>query len=176
MSMLSGRGDQDTQQFWENLEESLGTPIRGYALGRYLSGRDPEGPLWGLLYVTDETLFFHHFAQTNWFSAIMDQGRSRSTGSGPGGRGRAGGHPGRNPDGSVTIEVGLHRLHVLEGSEPRGWRAWFSGADRDTYRLVDQSGARPPLEFTVEQSSSSLLRELRVILEEKRTPRGGTSL
>ncbi|MFW6249622.1 MAG: hypothetical protein ACOC47_00850 [Alkalispirochaetaceae bacterium] len=73
--------EEETRRFWESVEREAGMPVLEYALGQYISGYDDrEGPVWGLLYLTAETLYFRHFPSSNWFSAILGSGRSEQTG------------------------------------------------------------------------------------------------
>lgn len=73
--------EEDAKKFWESVEREVGLPVLEYALGQYMSGYDDkEGPEWGLLYLTEKTLYFRHFPSANWFSAIMSAGRSDKRG------------------------------------------------------------------------------------------------
>lgn len=151
MKLFQDGPDKDVQEFWKAMEQSLGTPILGYALGRYISGRETEGPLWGLLYLTRDCLYFRHFEHRNWFSSMMQNSAGKSSG-----------------DAGVTMEIPLEASLDLEGDDLRGWRRLFRGGAADTHRLVDRSGAQPPFVFSVEQRETPLVRELRRVLEEQR--------
>lgn len=73
--------EEDVKKFWESVEREVGMPVLEYALGQYMSGYDDrEGPEWGLLYLTEKTLYFRHFPSANWFSAIMSAGRGDKKG------------------------------------------------------------------------------------------------
>ena len=78
---LGRNQEEETRKFWESVEREVGLPVLEYALGQYMSGYDDrQGPEWGLLYVTEETLYFRHFPSSNWFSAIMSAGRGDKKG------------------------------------------------------------------------------------------------
>lgn len=92
------------EAFWNQLESDLGQPIIASTLGRYLEGRETPGPLWGLLYLTADTLYFRHFAQNNWFSSMIsvdgdDEGQVRNK--------------------NVTLEVPLRDVTTLTPPMPR---------------------------------------------------------
>lgn len=154
MSFLSNDSSrQDVEQFWHDLEQSLGSPIHAHALGRYISGRDEAGPLWGLLYVTVQALYFHHFAQANWFSSLLTSADGRA----------------KVLD-TVTIEVPLQAGMELRSARPPGWRRFLSGESRDVYMLLapgDESASEEPFVFTVEQRKTGLVPELRRVLGER---------
>ena len=70
MFNLGRNEEEETKRFWDSVEREAGMPVLEYALGQYISGYDDrEGPVWGLLYLTAETLYFRHFPSSNWFSA-----------------------------------------------------------------------------------------------------------
>ncbi|TVR71346.1 MAG: hypothetical protein EA427_04505 [Spirochaetaceae bacterium] len=146
MKLFENKPDEDVRKFWQGMEETLGTPILAYTLGQYLSGRDVKGPMWGLLYLTRDTLYFQHFAQRNWFASVM-----QSSGAIPGSE-------------NFTIEVALGPSLGLEQDNAGGWRRFLRGNAADTCRLVDRSGVADPFVFSIEQRDSSLLRELRRLL------------
>lgn len=71
--MLFQRRDQegDREAFWRKTEEEIGEGVRIFALARCTRGCAPgDEPLWGVLFFTESSLFFRHFEQKNWFSAL----------------------------------------------------------------------------------------------------------
>ncbi|POR04118.1 hypothetical protein AU468_03865 [Alkalispirochaeta sphaeroplastigenens] len=141
--------NQERHAFWRAREEELGCPVRSFALGRYLSGREVAGPLWGLLYLTEERFFFHHFPQQNWISAL-----------GGGGSGR-GGSPSSQ---EVVIEVPLSGELVLDRGDTPGPLARLLGSRGNPSCLTDPTGRDRPFVFSVEQEGSSLLDDLAATL------------
>lgn len=143
----SSSPEGDIQEFWKALEESLGTPILGYSLGQYLSGGDGDDkPLWGLLYLTETRLYFRHFSQQNWVSAIMQNNSTR----GPR---------------EVQLEVPLEEGIVLEEEPPAGILGKLLGSGIPVYQLADSRDTAPPFRFTVEQRESPLIPELKRVLQ-----------
>jgi len=138
--------DQDVKEFWATMEESLGTKILGYALGQYLSGRDPAKPLWGLLYLTETALYFRHFQQQNWISAISQSGGIS--------RGNS----------EVMLEVQLTTDMVLQREPPAGFLWRLLRGSPKVFSLDSPGSAVPPFRFTVDQSDSPLIAELERLL------------
>ncbi|MFW5694491.1 MAG: hypothetical protein ACOCYB_04940 [Alkalispirochaeta sp.] len=91
------------EEFWVQLEQELGQPILASTLGRYIEGRRAAGPLWGLVYITADTLYFRHFAQSNWFSSMMT----------------ADGGEGPVQAQNVTMEVPLREVESVVPPTPR---------------------------------------------------------
>jgi hypothetical protein len=131
-------------EFWAQLETELGTPILASTLGRYIEGREAPGPLWGIVYFTADTLYFRHFAQSNWFSSMMSaDGDDRAVGS-------------RN----VTMEVPLHEVESITTPMPRrGLLKLFLSQDRE-FRLRSRHGAESDFVFAVEGAMQPFAREL----------------
>lgn len=146
MKLFQDKPDKEVEQFWQGMEETLGTPVLAYALGQYFSGRDVEGPLWGLLYLTKDTLYFHHFAKRNWFSSLMETSGSIKRSE------------------TFTIEVKLDSSLRFEQDGQSGWRRFLQGTAVEMCRLVDSTGISHPFVFSVEQRDSLLLKELKRIL------------
>ncbi len=138
--------DQDVKEFWAAMEQTLGTKILGYALGQYLSGRDPAKPLWGLLYLTQTTLYFRHFHQQNWISAISQSGGA-SRGSS-----------------EVVLEIHLTADTVLQREPAAGFLGSFLRGSARVFSLSSPGSEIPPFRFTVEQSDSTLIAELERLL------------
>jgi hypothetical protein len=66
------------QDFWARTEEELGETVEVYAMAFCASGciKGDTG-LWGLAFVTNRALYFHHFQKRNWFMSVMTQDSSR---------------------------------------------------------------------------------------------------
>jgi hypothetical protein len=160
----TNRNDSSPEDFWEKQEKALGTPILARTLAQYLSGGDAgeKGqvmqPLWGLLYLTEQALYFHHFAQQNWVSSLMQSSSGRSSG-----RSSA---PGRGDE--ITMKLPLSRdLQVLP-EEPRRKSFFgflgFSGGTSETLRVNDLASDAPPIVFTIEQKRSGVQEKLSELL------------
>ncbi len=141
-SQDNGRADGG-ERFWNDVETRLGTPVLAHCLGSYVSGRETPGPLWGLLYVTDYSLYFHHFDQRNWFSAVV---QSHST--------------------EVTFELSFDLRLRLSERTPSGWIRRLMDSHRNAYEIIDVSGEQSPFVFTIEQPNSRLLEVLRSKISE----------
>ncbi len=70
--------DQSVREFWVKTEEELGETVEAYAMAFCASGcvKGDTG-LWGLAFVTERALYFHHFQKRNWFMSVMTQDNSR---------------------------------------------------------------------------------------------------
>ncbi|NBC29793.1 MAG: hypothetical protein GVY29_07360 [Spirochaetes bacterium] len=66
------------QEFWAKTEEELGESVEAYAMAFCASGcvKGDTG-LWGLAFVTERALYFHHFQKRNWFMSVLTQDNSR---------------------------------------------------------------------------------------------------
>tara|TARA_B100000614_G_scaffold37284_1_gene29636 strand:- start:6 stop:500 length:495 start_codon:yes stop_codon:yes gene_type:complete len=143
--------------FWKRLEAELGAPIRAYALGQYLQGRDEPGPLWGLLYLTDEVLYFRHFAQVNWFSAFLSGGDEEDPEEARRSR------PGQERN--VVLEVRLTTVaRVVPPERRRGLSRLLRGDDR-VYRLESVYPTVSDFAFSLESRGEVFTRELQAALD-----------
>ncbi|MFP4485095.1 MAG: hypothetical protein ACLFO1_09610 [Spirochaetaceae bacterium] len=71
---------QDVQEFWRRTEEELGETVEAYAMAHCISGCLESGAgLWGLAFITNRALYFHHFAKQNWFMSIVTAERSAAS-------------------------------------------------------------------------------------------------
>ena len=148
-----GRTSGGVEQFWKRLEAELGEPILEHALGRYLSGREEAGPLWGLLYLTAGTLYFQHFAQTNWFSSIMRSGVGDEE------------REARNPkERDIRFEIPLQQVAELVVPESEGFFTRFFRNTESIYRLRSVYAAAPPFVFSVDHREDEFVSELRSVL------------
>ncbi len=69
---------EEAAEFWREYSAKLGEEVLRFSLGQYISGmRGLEGPLWGLVIVTDAGLRFHHFPHENWLASLTRAGGSR---------------------------------------------------------------------------------------------------
>lgn len=136
------------EEFWNRLEQDLGRPILAKALGRYISGRGEPGPLWGLLYLTDTTLYFRHFAQTNWFTALTaaDDPEAGEAGSG------------RNRN--VLVEVSLAHIAAVERPSPAGFLGRFLSGPDTEYRLRSVYPEAEPIVISVENERETFVERL----------------
>lgn len=74
MSLFKNESES-VEEFWKNTEAEIGEKVVAFTMGRCLSGcGESEEPKWGLYFVTSSTLYFRHFAQRNWLSALMVSG------------------------------------------------------------------------------------------------------
>ena len=72
MAQKKGKTPED---FWREYEEQTGEKVIARSLGQYVSGWDEFDnvsgtPMWGLIIATSGGFRFHHFPQSNWFSAL----------------------------------------------------------------------------------------------------------
>lgn len=144
MSVFQSDPPRDAEEFWRDVEARLGSPVLSYALGQYVSGSDANGPMWGLFYLTNSALYFHRFAQRNWYSSLVDN--------------RSGGEV------TITVPLDTVTLEDATGRSGRGRLARIFGASADTFRLTDTQSGEPVLLFTIEQRGSSLPDQLRDLL------------
>lgn len=161
MFIQTSRNNSNPEDFWEQQEKALGTPILARALAQYRSGGEAaekgevKPPLWGLIYLTERALYFHHFAQQNWFSSLL-----QST-SGPSSA------PGRGDE--ITMEIPLSADLQVDSGEPRkktlfGFLDFFGGTD-EILRVSDPAaGDAPPIVFSIEQKRSGVQEKLAELL------------
>ena len=72
MKLFERRNDPDAAEvFWKETEAAVGETIVVYGLAKYISGGEEESDLWGIAFVTPTRLFFRHFPQQSWVTAIM---------------------------------------------------------------------------------------------------------
>lgn len=149
----SGRNEEEeSKRFWESVEQEAGMPVLEYALGQYLSGYDDrEGPVWGLLYLTAETLYFRHFPSSNWFSAIVGAGRSD-----------------RPKDESFTIEVPVKAITGIERHKQKSiWERIFRPQPSVTVLHYLAGSANKELRISVEHRGNEFRRQLSSLVEEQ---------
>jgi len=132
-------------EFWTQLERELGQPILASTLGQYIEGRDMAGPLWGLIYITADTFYFRHFAQSNWFSSMMS----------------ADGDEGPVSSRNITVEVPLQDVETVILPIPRrGILRILQNQDR-VFRLRSRSTeGEDDFVFSVEGDVEPFSREL----------------
>lgn len=127
------------------MEESIGERILVYALGQYLGGRDVEGPLWGLLYLSENALHFQHFPQQNWFSAFL-----KVTGSG-----------GTTPkEQEVVYRIRLKDVEALDKPRSRGFFQQLLFARDPVFALNSVYDSVEPFRFTIENRRSQFISTL----------------
>ncbi|HKK48723.1 MAG TPA: hypothetical protein VJ932_06470 [Alkalispirochaeta sp.] len=133
------------EEFWTQLEQELGQPILASTLGRYIEGRDATGPLWGLIYITQDTLYFRHFAQSNWFSSMMSTD----------------GEEGTVRNRNVTFEVPFQNVETVVPPIPRrGILRILQSPDR-VFRLRSHTpGSADDFVFSVEGALEPFTQEL----------------
>lgn len=157
---LGGHKARGVEHFWKRLEAELGEPILEYALGRYISGREEPGPLWGLLYVTSHTLYFQHFAQTNWFSSIIRSGVSDEESES------------RSPkERDLRFEIPLQQMAELVTPEPEGFFARLFRTTEPVYRLRSVYEAAVPFVFSVDNREDAFVPALQSVLRDVRGDR-----
>jgi hypothetical protein len=142
--------EEETKRFWESVERETGTEVLEYALGQYLSGYDDrEGPVWGLLYITAETLYFRHFPSSNWFSAIVTAGRS----AGP-------------KEEGFTIEVPVDAITGIERHRQTSvWERIFRPRPSVTVLHYLAGSASRELRISVEHRGDQFREKLRSLVE-----------
>ena len=122
--LRTNHAEAERHAFWSDVERRLGTPVLGHGLGRYLSGEVDPGPLYGLLYCTVDALYFHHFAQAGWFSALTaGVGTTNATS-----------RPAREREIEYRIAFATCR-QLLEPRQPTLLQRWF-GREEVVYRLL----------------------------------------
>lgn len=150
-------------RFWKNVERELGTPVRSYALGQYLSGTETPGPLWGLVYLTDDVLYFRHFAQFSWWSSLMPGATDGGFGDDEAGRSD---RPAREQNIVLQIPIGWIRA-VLPPEERRGLTRLFRGEDR-IFQLTMVDPGRDPFTFSLESHLDEFAAALTDVVDRHR--------
>lgn len=158
----SKRGeDSSTERFWKDTETKIGEAVLAYGLAQYISGEEDDGPLWGIIYLSETRLFFRHFPQTSWFVSIMANTRTDQIGESE--------RPAKERD--IQYEWPLSSFARLQGGEPvvRGWRRLLHGNKITPYTLIrkplpglvrDTQREFAPLEFTVEHNRATFIQAL----------------
>lgn len=76
MGILREERNEDVEEFWNEVEEELGTPVLGRTLGRVVTDPRPGAASeWGLFYTTVNAIYFRTFPQDNWFTNIIKNTR-----------------------------------------------------------------------------------------------------
>lgn len=71
------------EEYWAAIEEELGETVRAYALGRVVPHERIAGKGilagqndWGLVFITDSSVYIDHGRQANWFERLITPGRA----------------------------------------------------------------------------------------------------
>ena len=137
------------EDFWRAYEEKTGEQIRARSLGRYVSGwdefDDPPGyPLWGLVIATSGGFRFHHFPDTNWLSALMQQGAG-----------------GRASEEKTIFIPGEAILSAVLYKETKWYRKlFFPSIPRLTIRYRDKTGTERELLLYIEHQPDGIAEAL----------------
>lgn len=155
LSMFNvGRNEEEeTRKFWESVERETGLPVLQHALGQYMSGYgDREGPVWGLLYVTEESLYFRHFPSGNWFTAIMNA---------------SGGD--RKRDEGFTIQLPVNTINRVEHEEQTSlWERIFRPRPSVTVIHYLAGQVERELRLTIEHRGKEFREQLHALVGEYR--------
>lgn len=143
--MFSRPGDPEaeTRAFWEKVEEEAGQPVLEHALGQYVSGeQERRRPVWGLLYLTRDTLYYRHFATSNWFSAITGGGTKQG-------------------NDAFEIEVPFSEVTAIEEEAPRSlWQRLFRSFPAVTTVRYTHGGEQRELRISLEHRAEEFRRKL----------------
>ena len=152
------KSDSSIETFWKEKEQVIGSPVLSKALVKCLAGKQIEKSLWGLLFCTKERIYFEHFPQGNWISNLTSN---------------TGGMLGSGGDGKkdlkqqhVTFDLELTPNLMLEGTEPTGWKKWFTSEVNSTFSLVDSENNQVLLQFVIEQPGTNLVETIRELLNQ----------
>ena len=156
MVRLFGRDDQQTSvdAFWKQVETEIGEPVLAHTLGQYLSGREEQGPLWGLLYHGATAFHFHHFAQQNWFSSLVRNGARDASGTAS--------RPVKERE--ITYTIPLAQVARLEYEEERSWFRRVFVSPPAVVSLIGAFESTEPFRFTVENNRREFLASLRSVI------------
>lgn len=151
MFNLGRNEEEETKRFWDSVEREAGMPVLEYALGQYISGYDDrEGPVWGLLYLTAETLYFRHFPSSNWFSAVLGSGRSD-----------------KPKDESFTIEVPVQAITEIERHKQSSiWERIFRPRPSVTVVRYLLGSVSKELRISLEHRGEEFGKQLRSLVEQ----------
>jgi hypothetical protein len=68
---------ESVESFWERTEAELGETVELYDMAYCPSGcLAGDVGIWGLAFVTNRALYFHHFPKRNWFTSVVTQDAS----------------------------------------------------------------------------------------------------
>ena len=68
---------ESVEAFWQRTEAELGETVEVYGMAYCMSGCLPgDLGIWGLAFVTNRALYFHHFPKRNWFTSLVTQDAS----------------------------------------------------------------------------------------------------
>jgi hypothetical protein len=160
MKLFEKRNEPEAvDAFWKETEASVGESIIVYGLAKYISGGDEESALWGIAFVTPTRLFFRHFPQQSWITAMMltstgDQSDKKSA---------------RERD--ITLSWDLSRFDRLEDtSEREHWlRRFFVGSQAMPLQLIPKgvhvvAEDAQPVVLSVEHNRPEFVKALRKVL------------
>lgn len=140
--------------FWGRVSEEIGAPVLAYGLGRYLSGRDAPGPLWGLLYHSERSFYFRHFAQQNWFSSLLTASRTNDA-------------PGSSGDREVLYEIPLAHIAEVQVIGAGSWVERFFHPSPPVVTLIGVFESAPPFRCTIENNRDSFISSLESSISQK---------
>lgn len=151
--LFGGERHDSIDTFWSQVAEEIGEPVLAYGLGRYISGRDEPGPLWGLIYHSATIFYYRHFPQQSWFSSLLSQRKIE-------GRGDARGR-------EIIYEIPLAQIKTVNASREGSWVQRILSPSPPVISLVGVFESTPPFRFTIENNGDAFLASLRSAVESK---------
>lgn len=139
--------------YWAKVSEEIGEPVLMYGLGKYLSGREDPGPLWGILYHSASTFYFRHFAQQSWFSSILTTANTDNPGSA------------RNRE--ILYTIPLSHIRTVESEQEGSWVQRLLSPSSPVVSLIPVFESTPSFRFTLENNRTSFLASLYAALNGK---------
>lgn len=161
MKLFEKRTDPNAvETFWKETEATVGEPIVVYGLAKYISGGEEESALWGIAFVTPTRLFFRHFPQQSWVTAIMLTSTRDQSDSSKSARER-----------DITLSWELARFDRLEdAAESEHWlRRFFVGSQAMPLKLIPKgvhvvAEDAQPVVLSVEHNRTAFVKALREVL------------
>jgi hypothetical protein len=125
--------DDERAEFWSTVEKELGEKVEAYSLARcyFSEGKQPT-PTWGICYVTKSAFYFRHFAQENWFAAVLKvAGR------------------GAKKDEEFTIRIPLASIVSVSPPPRQGFLARLLGTETPPFVIEYATDSEPKAEMRI---------------------------
>jgi len=72
---LEGFSEKDIKQYWKKKEDNIGEKISGKMFVEITGDSQIiSGPIFGILFYTNNSFYFNHFPRKNWWTSLLKSG------------------------------------------------------------------------------------------------------